>query len=99
MIRRTTFGTESAGYKRLVGIHLAGEVRIARDLPSGEIDGIEAGSHLLHGLVAGERAERIHERLLVHITPELLGAEPREAVLDVHRATQPHHLFGRIGAR
>ena len=80
--------------QRLVRIHLAGEIRIARDLPAGEIDGVEPGLHLLHGLVAGERAERVDERLLVHVAPELLGAEPREAVLDVHRAAKAHDVLG-----
>ena len=49
--------------QRLVRIHLAGEVRVGGDLPAGEIDRLEPGLDLLHRLVAGQRAERIHERL------------------------------------
>ncbi len=60
-MRRTTFGTESDGIQRLVRIHLPGEIRVARDLPAGQIDRIETRTHLLHCLIAGERAERIHE--------------------------------------
>ncbi len=40
----------------LIGIHLAGEIRIGRDLPSAEVNRLQAGAHLLHRLVAGERA-------------------------------------------
>ncbi len=64
--------------QRLVRVHLAREVRVARDLPAGEIDGLESGAHLLHRLVAGQRAERIHERQLVEVAPELLRPEARE---------------------
>jgi hypothetical protein len=44
--------------------------------------------HLLHRLVAGERAQRVHEGALVHELPELLGAAAREGVLDLDAAAQ-----------
>ena len=49
--------------KTLVGIHLPGEIRVGRDLPAAEINCLQPGLHLLHRLIAGERAERGHERL------------------------------------
>ena len=64
------------GIQRLIRIHLAGEICIACDLPAGEIHGIEPRPHLLHGLIACQRAERIHERLVMQILPEFLRAEP-----------------------
>ena len=41
----------------LVRIHLAGGIGIARHLPSGAINGLEARLHGLHGLVAGHAAQ------------------------------------------
>ena len=43
----------------LVGVDVAREVRVGRDLPAGEVDRLQAGLHHLHGLAAGERAERV----------------------------------------
>ncbi len=45
-------GNGISGIQRLVRIHLPREVRIPGDLPAGEVDGVETGAHLLHGLVA-----------------------------------------------
>ena len=41
-MRRTTAGTESAGYSDWSGYISPGEVGIARHLPAGEVDGLEA---------------------------------------------------------
>src|SRR5204862_6210112 len=49
-------------------------------------------------LVAGERAERIHEGPLAAELPELLRAKPRERVLDLHATAQPDYVFGAIAA-
>ena len=49
--------------QRLVRIHLAGDVGVGGDLPAGQVDRVQAGLDLLHGLVAGERAERVDEGL------------------------------------
>ena len=57
----------------LVGIHLAGQIRITRDLPTREVDCAQAGSHLLHGLVTGQGPQGIGEVVLVQIAPKLLG--------------------------
>ncbi len=84
-MRRTTFGTESAGYNDWSGYISPGEIGIARNLPARQINRIETGTHLLHRLIAGERAQRIHKRLFVQVVPELLRAQSREAVLDVAR--------------
>ena len=84
--------------ERLVRIHLAGDVGVGRDLPARQVDRLEAGLHLLHRLVAGHRAERIDERLLVDELPELLGAAARERVLDVDRAAQADDVLRRVAA-
>ena len=42
----------------LVGVGLPGQVGVGGDLPAGEVDRLQPGAHLLHRLVAGERAER-----------------------------------------
>ena len=84
--------------QRLVRIHLAGDVRVGGDLPAGQVDRLEAGLHLLHRLVAGQRAERVDERLVVDELPQLLRAAARERVLDVDRAAQAHDVLRRVAA-
>ena len=53
----------------LVRVGVAGEVRVAGDLPAGQVDGLEAGADLLHGLVAGEGAEGVDVVLVVARDP------------------------------
>ena len=60
--------------KALVRIHLSGEIRIRRDLPAAQINRFQSRFHLLHGLVAGERAERGNKRLRSAADPR---ASPR----------------------
>src|SRR6185503_4518441 len=84
--------------ERLVGIHGEAVVGVGGDLPARQVDRGNAGLDLLHRLVAGERAERIHERPLVHEAPELLGAAAGEGVLDLHAAAQPVDVFGGVAA-
>jgi hypothetical protein len=79
--------------QRLVRIHLARDVGVRRDLPAGEVDRFEPGLHLLQRLVAGERAQRVDERLVVDELPQLLGAAPSERVLDVDRAPETNDVF------
>jgi len=86
-----------AGYSD-VGVHLAGEVGVARDLPAAEVDRLQAGLDLLHRLVARERAERVDEGLGVDEVPQLLGAAARERVLDRQRAAQLDDLGRAVAA-
>ena len=77
----------------LVGVRVPGEVRVGCDLPAGQIDRLQAGLDHLHGLVAGQRAERRDVLLVVQELPQPLGAELRERVLDREapriRSTRP----------
>ncbi len=84
--------------ERLVRIHLAGDVGVGGDLPARKVDRLQAGLHLLQRLVAGHRAERVHERLVVHQLPQLLRAAARERVLDVNRSAQAHDVLRRVAA-
>ncbi len=84
--------------ERLVGIHFTGQVGVAGDLPAGEINRLQAGLDLLHGLVARQGAQGIDERLVVDEIPQLLGAALGQGVLDLHRAAQAHHIFGGVAA-
>jgi hypothetical protein len=86
----------SARSSALIGIDVARDVAVGRDLPAREVDRLEPRLHHLDGLAAGERAERVHVRLARHQLPELLGAAPRERVLDVDRAAQPDRVLGRV---
>ncbi len=83
--------------ERLVGIHRERVVGVRRDLPAREVDRRHAGAHLLHRLVAGDRAERIDEGTLVAQLPELFRAESCERVLDSQAAAQLEHV-GRVVA-
>ena len=73
----------------LVGVRLAGEVRIGGDLPPGEVDRLQARLHHLHGLGAGHRTQSGHVLLGVKELPQPLGAEPRERVLDAEPTPDP----------
>ncbi|MNV75928.1 hypothetical protein D3C71_1692550 [compost metagenome] len=84
--------------QRLVRVHLAGQVGIGGNLPTGQVDRVQAGLDLLHGLVAGQRAERVDEVLFLQVRPQLLRAQPRQRVLHVHGATQAHHIGGGVVA-
>jgi hypothetical protein len=84
--------------QRLVGVHLAVAVGVASDLPARQVDRLQAGFHLLHGLVAGQRAQRVDEGLGVHQAPQLLGAALGQRVLDLDGAAQTHHVGGGVAA-
>ena len=73
----------------LVGIRVPGEVRIGGDLPAGEVDRVQARLDHLHGLRAGERAERSDVVLGVQQLPQSLCSETRQRVLDVEAPTDP----------
>ena len=82
----------------LVGVRVAGEVRVGGDLPAGEVDRLQARLDHLDGLAAGHRAERGDARLGLEELPEPLGAEARERVLDADRPAQRLHVGRGIGA-
>ena len=68
--------------ERLVRIHGAGGVGVGGDLPARKVDRLQAGADHLHGLVAGERAERAHGLFAVQQLPQLQRAAAGERVLD-----------------
>eukprot|EP01092_Planopodium_desertum_P013804 TRINITY_DN67867_c0_g8_i3.p1 TRINITY_DN67867_c0_g8~~TRINITY_DN67867_c0_g8_i3.p1 ORF type:complete len:672 (-),score=294.42 TRINITY_DN67867_c0_g8_i3:1748-3763(-) len=84
--------------QRLVRVHLPGQVGIGRHLPAGQVDRLQPGLHLLHGLVAGQRAERVDEVTLMQRLPQLFRAQPGQRMLDMDGATQAHHVGGAVVA-
>ena len=78
--------------ERLIRIHLPRKIRIRRHLPAGEVNRLEPCPYLLHGLVARQRAQRIHIRQLGKITPEFLGGMCRNRMRNRQRAAQFHHI-------
>ncbi len=89
LMRFTTSGTEFDRIERLVGVHRAGSVGVGGHLPAGQVDRLQPGLDLLHGLVAGQRAEGVDVGLAVQQVPEarapfsasvcLMRNEPRDA--------------------
>ena len=82
----------------LVGVGVAREVRVGRDLPAGEVDRLQAGLDHLHRLAAGHRAERRHPLVLGEQAAQPLGAEAGERVLDRDGAAQPLDVVLAVGA-
>ena len=82
----------------LVWVHVARRVGVGRDLPAAQVDGLEAGLDLLHGLVAGEGAEGGHEVFGAQQFPQAPGAVLGEGLADLHRAGEPAHIGRRVGA-
>ncbi len=83
--------------QRLVGVHRHVAVVVGGDLPARQVDRLDAGLDLLHRLARGERAEAVDVRLGGHQLPQLLGAEARERVVDLHVAAQPDDVLGLVG--
>jgi hypothetical protein len=81
--------------ERLVRIHLPGGIGIGGDLPPGQIDRLQTGLDLLHGLITGEGAERRHERLGLQQVTQSQSAHFCYCVPNVKRAGQPLDL-GRL---
>jgi hypothetical protein len=90
-LRRAVCGIEA-----LIGIRLAGTVRVGRHLPAGEVDRLEARLHHLHRLAAGHRAERAHRLLALQQLPQPLGAVARERVLGNHGAAKPYRIGSAV---
>src|SRR5207248_8899099 len=85
--------------KTLIGIHLAGEIGISRDLPSAKVDRLQSRPNLLKRLVPGERAESVDERFGLEQTPKLLRAAPRQGVFDDDVALQAPNIAERVTTR
>ena len=85
-----------AGIEALVGIHLAGEVGVGRDLPAAQVDRLQPGLDHLDGLVAGHGTQRVDIGFGMQELPEPLRASSRQGALDVDRAAQPDDILGRI---
>ena len=82
----------------LVGVGLPGEVAVGGDLPAGQVDRLEPGAHLLHGLAAGVGAERADVVLGVQQVPEVLGAAVGERRLLADRAAERDDVLGGVRA-
>ncbi len=75
---------------------MPGEVGVGGDLPARQVDGAQARLDHLDGLAAGHRAERGDVMLGLEEGPEPLGPDPRQRVLDLHRAAQALDVGGRV---
>src|SRR5690606_6991766 len=71
---------------------------VGGDLPTGEVDRLQSRLDLLHGLVAGQRPERVDVVLRVDLVPESLRATVCEGVLLPDPATQLHDVGGGVVA-
>ena len=80
------------GIQALVRVHRARRIGVGCDLPARQIDRGQTGAGLLHRLIAGDRAERVHIRLFVERFPKPIGAALGQRVGDRHRAAQLLHL-------
>jgi len=81
----------------LVRVGLPSQVGVGRHLPAGQVDRLQPGLDLLHGLIAGHRAKRIYVVFAAQQRPEPLGTKPGQGELLLHGAAQPDHVGGRIG--
>src|SRR5471032_2376673 len=93
--------------QRLVGVHGFGGVVVRGHLPARQVDRLDPGLDLLHGLAAGQGAHAVDEifirtegRLgaLGHQVPQFLGAHAGQGVLRLNRATQADHVSGGVSA-
>jgi hypothetical protein len=82
----------------LVRVHLAGEVGVSGHLPAAHVDRLEAGLDLLHGLVAGGRAQRPHRLVGREPRPQPLGSPAGEGVLDPQGTPQPGDVLLTVRA-
>ncbi len=82
----------------LVRVGVPGLVGVGGHLPAGQVDRLQPGAHLLHGLAAGQRAERVEVVERVQLPPQPLGAAPGQGVLLADTAGKPDHVLGGVGA-
>src|SRR5690606_9184274 len=80
----------------LVGVGVPGQVGVGCDLPSGEVDGLQAGADLLDSLVTGERTEGVDVVLSVEQLPQAFCSQTGQRVLLGDRAAQPDHILSGV---
>ena len=88
--------------ERLVGIGVAREVGVARDLPAGDVDALRAGLDHLHGLRTRKGAQGRQVLLGVEQIPQALRATPGQGVLDrdaTRGASRPPQPSSHDGSR
>ena len=86
----------------LIRVGRAGQVRIRRHLPAGEVDRLETCLDHLDGLPAGHGTEGVHVparrfRTTCQEAPETLCSDPPEGAFGHDRAAQAHDLLRRVG--
>jgi len=81
----------------LVRVDLAGRVGVGRHLPSRQVDGLQAGTDHLHGLVAGHRTEAGDVRFRLQQIPQAVGTALGQRVPDRQRAAQAQRVIRRVG--
>jgi hypothetical protein len=86
------------GIEALVRVHLTRGVGVGGDLPAREVDRLQAGAHLLHRHVAGERAESGHVVLVVEELPQSACTQTRDRVVDVEGTAEPLYVGVRVRA-
>ena len=90
-----------SGWQVAADANLAGEMYPDQSLyPANSVPQVvkRINNTLLHGLVAGERAERVHEVFGLQVAPQLLGAEFRDRMFDRHGAAQAYDVVGAVRA-
>ena len=92
------FGHGVHRIETLVRIHLAGAVAIAGNLPAGTVDCFQARLDFLDRLVAGQCTERTQRPGLIDQSPQFLGTNAGEGMLDHHGTAQLNHVRGAIVA-
>src|SRR5690606_21678028 len=74
------------------------EVGVGGDLPTGEVDGLEAGAHLLDGLPSGVGAERADVLLGVEQVPQVLGTPDGQGGLLADGTADADDVLCGVGA-
>jgi hypothetical protein len=72
-------------------------VGVGGHLPAADVDGLQPGLDLLHGLVAGGGAEGLYRLLALQQLAQPLGTAAGERVLDSQRPPQPLDIVVAVG--
>src|SRR5581483_11537043 len=83
--------------ERLVGVGLAGQVRVGGHLPARDVDGLEARLHHLHRLPSSHGPEGENGGPIGQQRPQTFGAETGDRVLDREGAAEADHLLPPVG--